>query len=158
MGDGTRIRSSPGNTVSRPPLKKNVTCAYFSVSAMRSWVSPARDTTSPKVSFRFSGGNSVREKAVELRRILDEAERGAKRDPLCPREAGETGIEQRGGNLAHPVGAKIGDQQTVAVVHPDIAGDRGRQHELVGLAAGIGGFDRRSGSSARSPVPLTIAR
>ena len=31
-----QIRVSPGNSASRPPLKKNVTCGYFSVSAMRS--------------------------------------------------------------------------------------------------------------------------
>ena len=30
-------RSSPSNGSSRPPLKKNVTCAYFSVSATCSW-------------------------------------------------------------------------------------------------------------------------
>ena len=34
FGDGTKMRSSPSNGASRPPLKKNVTWAYFSVSAM----------------------------------------------------------------------------------------------------------------------------
>ena len=43
FGDGTSMRSSPSNCVSEPPLKKNVTCAYFSVSAMRSCVRPACD-------------------------------------------------------------------------------------------------------------------
>ena len=66
----------------------------------------------------------------------------AKRDPLFPREAGEIRVEQSRGDLADPVGAKIGDQQTVAVAHAGITGDRGRRHEFVGLAAGIGGFDR----------------
>ena len=37
-GDGTRIRSSPSWGGSRPPLKKYVTCAYFSVSA--TWSCP----------------------------------------------------------------------------------------------------------------------
>ncbi len=37
LGDGMIRRSSPGNGVSTPPLKKYVTCGYFSVSAMRSW-------------------------------------------------------------------------------------------------------------------------
>ncbi len=32
FGDATSLRSSSGNCVSEPPLKKNVTCAYFSVS------------------------------------------------------------------------------------------------------------------------------
>ena len=34
-GEGIRIRSSPPKVSSRPPFRKNVTCAYFSVSAMR---------------------------------------------------------------------------------------------------------------------------
>ena len=34
------MRSSPGNTSSRPPLKKKVTWAYFSVSARRNWLRP----------------------------------------------------------------------------------------------------------------------
>ncbi len=33
--DGTSTRSSPPNGFSMPPLKKYVTCAYFSVSATR---------------------------------------------------------------------------------------------------------------------------
>jgi hypothetical protein len=33
LGDGTILRSSSSNSFSVPPLKKNVTCAYFSVSA-----------------------------------------------------------------------------------------------------------------------------
>ena len=39
-GEGTRQRSSPGYGCSSPPLKKYVTCAYFSVSATCSWRSP----------------------------------------------------------------------------------------------------------------------
>ena len=35
FGDGTRHLSSPSQGFSTPPLKKNVTCAYFSVSATR---------------------------------------------------------------------------------------------------------------------------
>ena len=34
LGEGTRILSSPSFGSSTPPLKKNVTCAYFSVSAI----------------------------------------------------------------------------------------------------------------------------
>ena len=43
------MRSSPSNTSSRPPLKKKVTCAYFSVSAMRSCFSPALATLAQRV-------------------------------------------------------------------------------------------------------------
>ena len=41
LGDGTSRRSSPGQAVSTPPLKKYVTCAYFSVSATWNCVQPA---------------------------------------------------------------------------------------------------------------------
>ena len=40
-GSGSRRRSSPGNGASRPPLKKYVTWAYFSVSATWNWRQPA---------------------------------------------------------------------------------------------------------------------
>jgi len=53
------MRLSPGNCRSRPPFRKYVTWAYFSVSAMRSCVSPARLTTSPRVSSISSGPNTV---------------------------------------------------------------------------------------------------
>ena len=53
------MRSSPSNTRSSPPLKKKVTCAYFSVSAMRSCFRPAFDTVSPRPILMTAGGNSV---------------------------------------------------------------------------------------------------
>ncbi len=53
------MRASPGPGSSRPPLKKNVTCGYFSVSAARSCVRPARETTSPSVSARSSFANAT---------------------------------------------------------------------------------------------------
>lgn len=40
FGDGMRCRSSLSNCFSTPPLKKNVTCAYFSVSAMCACLTP----------------------------------------------------------------------------------------------------------------------
>ena len=40
FGDATRMRSSPSKGCSRPPLKKKVTWAYFSVSAVCSWRLP----------------------------------------------------------------------------------------------------------------------
>ena len=55
----TKIRSSPAKGCSRPPLKKNVTCGYFSVSAARNCVSPAFDTTSPKELVMSFGGNTL---------------------------------------------------------------------------------------------------
>ena len=56
FGEFTRIRSSPSNCVSSPPLKKKVTCAYFCVSARRSCVFPCFDRYSPNVILSSSGG------------------------------------------------------------------------------------------------------
>src|SRR5476651_191837 len=47
------MRSSPLNGSSRPPEKKNVTWAYFSVSAMRSWVLPLLARYSPSTFSRL---------------------------------------------------------------------------------------------------------
>ncbi|MCY1445859.1 hypothetical protein D9M71_623910 [compost metagenome] len=55
MGDGIRMRSSPSKGSSRPPEKKKVTWAYFSVSAMRSWVLPFLARYSPSTLSRDSG-------------------------------------------------------------------------------------------------------
>ena len=56
--DGTRMRSSPGNGSSTPPLKKYVTCAYFSVSATWSWRLPRRDRCAASESMT-SGGKAT---------------------------------------------------------------------------------------------------
>ena len=52
------MRSSPGSSRSSPPLKKKVTCAYFSVSAMRSCLRPRAATISP-ITFRSSTGLKI---------------------------------------------------------------------------------------------------
>ena len=46
LGDSFISRTSPGKGSSRPPLKKKVTCAYFSVSATWNWERPRLETTS----------------------------------------------------------------------------------------------------------------
>src|SRR6059058_1860558 len=56
---GTSSRSSCGNGVSTPPLKKYVTCAYFSVSAVRNMLLPALDTTSATMFFIDCGGKAT---------------------------------------------------------------------------------------------------
>jgi hypothetical protein len=43
-----------------PLLKKKVTCGYFSVSAARSWVSPAAATTWPRLLLRGLGAEDDR--------------------------------------------------------------------------------------------------
>ena len=59
MGEGTSTRSSPGNTVSDPPLKKKVTWAYFSVSAIRSWVMPIWLRYSPRPFWTVTRGKAT---------------------------------------------------------------------------------------------------
>ena len=49
FGEFTRIRSSPSFGSSTPPLKKNVTCAYFSVSAILACVLPFAARNCPNV-------------------------------------------------------------------------------------------------------------
>ncbi len=53
------MRSSPWYSASRPPEKKKVTWGYFSVSAMRSWVSPRLSMTSPRVLCSATGGKAA---------------------------------------------------------------------------------------------------
>ena len=57
--DGTSSRSSPGYGVSTPPLKKYVTCAYFSVSAVRNMVRPWSDSTWATISDSTIGPNAI---------------------------------------------------------------------------------------------------
>ena len=136
------MRSSPGNSVSRPPLKKNVTCAYFSVSAMRSCFRPASATVRRRCRSDPRGGNSVARKRLSSSEYSASPSAAAKRDAPVAREAGEIRVEQGAGDLAHAVGAEIGEEHAVAVLHAAIVAERGRQHELVALAARIGGLDR----------------
>src|SRR5437762_1810189 len=76
-----RIRSSPGYVFSTPPLKKYVTCAYFSVSAIRSCVSPSRAMYSPKPLRIDCGGNATGRRCNVLRVAVDEHRIGG-RDAL----------------------------------------------------------------------------
>ena len=59
LGEGTSTRSSPGYCFSTPPLKKKVTWAYFSVSAMRSWVRPMELRYSPRPFFTGIRGQAT---------------------------------------------------------------------------------------------------
>ena len=58
-GEGTSSRRSPSSGASSPPLKKYVTCAYFSVSATCSCEIPARASVSASVVAGRSGGNAT---------------------------------------------------------------------------------------------------
>ncbi|EFR92912.1 conserved hypothetical protein, partial [Listeria innocua FSL J1-023] len=58
FGELIRIRFSPGNSSFRPPFIKNVTCGYFSVSAIRSCDKPSLESTSP-ITFFISIGSKA---------------------------------------------------------------------------------------------------
>src|SRR4051812_50019568 len=62
------MRSSPLNGASILPLKKYVTCAYFSVSAVRSMVIPALDTISATMfAIEIGGeGNGARDGSADI--------------------------------------------------------------------------------------------
>ena len=53
------MRSSPGKALSIPPLKKYVTCAYFSVSAMRRFGTPFSAQTCARISSSLGVGNAT---------------------------------------------------------------------------------------------------
>src|SRR5574341_133504 len=59
LGLGTSKRSSFGNGCSTPPLKKNVTCGYFSVSAVWNCRIPAWEMTSETPHASEKGGNAI---------------------------------------------------------------------------------------------------
>ena len=59
FGDGTRTSVSPGNGWFSPPLKKNVTWAYFSLSAQWNCRSPASLITWARGFCTFSGAKAI---------------------------------------------------------------------------------------------------
>ena len=117
FGLGTRTRSSLGNGASRPPLRKYVTCAYFSVSATWSCRQPA-SAIAPARQGTTSGGNATCDRQVRL--VLghrhDEEVRG--RRPAVRRgaiEPVEVAIGERVDELARPIGAEVGVNDGLAV-------------------------------------------
>ena len=102
---------------------------------MRSCVLPASATTSPRMWSSWSGGNNTSRKRREVVGIARHADRGGELDDTLAREAVERGIEQRGEDFAHPVGAEIEAQDAVAVLHALVVADHRRRDELVGLVA-----------------------
>ena len=138
-----------------------MTCGYFSVSAMRSCVSPAAgDHLAEDVAPSCCGGNSALHAAAPARRcsaVMPTA--AAKRMRRGRGEAVEIRVEQGGQDLAHAVGAEVEAQQAVAVLHAVIVADHGGHDELVGDALAIGAVHR--GSRRRrmlAPSPSAIAQ
>ena len=134
-GEGTRMRVSPGNSSSRPPLKKYVTCAYFSVSAACSWRTPCSASTSAitiSTSLLREADREVEVLAVfRHRRQVDAELDRASRDSCRPRS-----------------GRKL---KKIAV---SVAGSRrGRPSSTIGLDELVGDAARRS-----SPAPPRSGR
>ena len=110
FGLGTRIRSSFGNGASRPPFRKYVTCAYFSVSATWSWRQPA-SATAPARQGTTSGGNATVDRQVGLvlgHRHHEQVGAAPADRPAQPgRSASNVPVRQRVDELARPVGAEV---------------------------------------------------
>ena len=147
-GESTSSRTSPSYGSSSPPLKKYVTCGYFSVSATCSCVSPrpAMTVASVTVGPRGREGDRVRPALLVLgqRRVAVDARLG-----------------QRLGDLAHPVGAEVERDHRVAgadrrASSPTVVGG----DELVGLVALVGRLGGRlAGRRPRArPRPRRAAR
>ena len=113
FGLGTRTRSSPAFGVSAPPLKKNVTCAYFSVSAMCSCRRPASASTSASTLLGQVLGEGDRRR--DRRVVLGEADE-AHAGNDGPLEPVERRVDERARDLARPVGAEVEEDDRVAVL------------------------------------------
>jgi len=111
-----------------------------------------------------------REQRFERDRIFRHARASRKPNLAADVESVERRIGQCVQDFAHPVGAEVGHQQAVAVLHAGISGDRGRQYELVGLARRVGSFERgqrigggdatavlQRGDGLFDPVPALVA-
>ena len=106
-------RSSPGKTTSRPPLKKKVTCAYFSVSAVRNWRQPLLGQHLGEDLLRLLRREGHRQ--VERLVVLGHAD-VARRARSPPRSNSlKPGIGERAGQLARAVRAEVEEDHRVAV-------------------------------------------
>ena len=110
------MRSSPANGFSRPPEKKKVTWAYFSVSAIRSCVRPCR-------------GQIFAQRVVQTLRPIGDVGDGqalfvfgqghecGQRRYAPALEAVEIGIDKGMAQLARAVGPEIHEYHRIAVAH-----------------------------------------
>jgi hypothetical protein len=127
-----------------------VTCAYFSVSAIRSWVRPERGQVRAEPVVDRLRRESDRQ-ALELVAVAREADERRQAGRPASVESLERGIGERPRDLPGPIGAEVHEDDGVAVGDPRRRSarrnDGRRAHELVRLAACVGGgeprFDRR---------------
>src|ERR1051325_2527300 len=149
FGEGTSTRSSPGETASLPPLKKKVTCAYFSVSAMRSCFSHAFESTPPRAFF-----TEVKEdERVVLFDLAPVRPLGREHGDRLHEFVGDAfGVEAAHGlervlrlhadALGHQVDAALHALPALVAVHRVVAPDDRRQVRLLGEVF-LGGLRRR---------------
>ena len=140
-----------GNGASRPPEKKNVTCAYFSVSAMRSCVqAERREVFAERVLHRL---RRIRDRGDgEAFLVLGQRDERRQARPARALEAGEIGIDERMRNLARAIGAEVHEDDRVAIDERRAAADDGRLDELVVLAARVGALQRVDARSSRAAM------
>ena len=114
------MRVSPGHSSSTPPLKKYVTCAYFSVSATWSWRAPAAASVSASVHRHLL--LAERDRHVEVGRVARH------------RRYVEPFVDELGRELPASVGAEV--EQDRRIVRPEggPAVDDHRLEELIGHA------------------------
>ena len=107
---------------SSPPLKKYVTCGYFSVSATCSWRAPARGEHLARASSPGARAGTRPGRASPPR--TRSASRSAR--PTAGAAAvdlAEAGLGQRARDLAHPVGAEVERDHAVAGADPRLVAD-----------------------------------
>ena len=117
FGLGTRIRSSFGNGASRPPFRKYVTCAYFSVSATWSCRQPA-SAIAPARHGTTSGGNATRTGRSASYSVIVTTSRSAGARPTVrrsPVERVELLVCQRVDELASPIRPEVGVDDGLAI-------------------------------------------
>ena len=139
------MRFSPGHASSTPPLKKYVTCAYFSVSAAWSCRSPAlRDDLGERLGHVLLGEGDG---AGDVVRGSGSSSSGRRR------------ARAAAGELAAAVGPEVEEDRGVARrIEARPAAEHDRLDELVGdRRARSSPGSAATGSSASSPTPSRIA-
>jgi hypothetical protein len=110
-------RVSPAGGSSRPPLKKYVTCGYFSVSAVRKLVRPcAASTSASRLSIGCGGKARSERKVLVVLRHGDHVD--ARRRGTAVELAERFRVGQGARELAHPVRAEVEEDDGIAVAHP----------------------------------------
>ena len=90
---------------------------------------------------RGLGREQVDEEAGQGFGVRDHAQPGREGDRARALEAVEVPIGERAQDLPGPVGAEVGHQEAVSVLHARVPVDHGGRNELVGCLAGVAPLD-----------------